>query len=983
MRTSGQLDQQSKCENNKNTSLTTVSYSMVQARAQKNIIKRILDGEPIPDIEAELDNLMTEGKFPWENFEQRIDLLHLLSRRVQRYVEFESRRTHIFPTDDMNLVVDYFGEPVQALPDFFIDNGDSVTVCKVTTSRIKSLNDAKKDEAYVLGLCAEQNFPGKPVIIQYLHLAETNKEAEKASFAAHDSYETPTQRSANKIAQFSFDEKMKDYFEQQHRMEELEPTLCSPEVCATCPSNCLCHFEEAPIRVPAETGGVSLDNIRLKKEQRDVVEFERGVARVNAGAGAGKTLVTAARIVKLLEKGAQPEDFCLLTFTKAGAEEMTSRVMRLAAMKGIPLDPERFTSGTINAFCQNIITENYQKLGYRRPPRCIEPDDARRYAILNRILDSYPKITTWDYGTSTATSTKYATSGAAAIVAFINSIDLIRKNEYTYENAPEELKRIHNPENLKNLFDMVREYERIKKEQCYIEYDDQLNLVFKLGEIDRNLYQNMGYKHILIDEFQDTNLPQIKLLQKMIDTTSFKSFMAVGDDSQSIFAFRDCSPEFMINFGDYFGQNFTDFHLVENHRSGKGIIDFANLVNAKANEKIDKDLIATRPAEHAPTIQGYYTEEQEYKAIAQSIKARWIASEALPEEERKKARDIAVMASDKNELRKIASELTKLGVPSVLMNPIPYMSNSRVAALNSFYNAFTGKGTQGFVDYQNALHHGEYKAASAQMLESIAADFALVVNNGEKSLDAFKTFAKALDENEVDDCYQDFMEKINDCRDWDELTEFFSTFQLYGENSTFKRQGKFEGVCVITVHSAKGLEWNTTYLSLSHMDKADYHKRQYAFENGREHDEVIRKYFVGATRARDELIITGRYCVDQVGRKKDVRYYNQYLQMGYSFLNKPWDYSVSAMYRQKALEEEEKEALKSKIEYKPQAIAFEADELGEKKKPKASVKKDKIKALIEKAEKELAQLEEKEQKLEAKEKKDKDEANELEDITLE
>ncbi len=915
MRTSGQLDRVSKCEHNKNTSLVNVSYNMVRARAQKSIIKRVLDGEPIPDIESELDSLLTEAGYPWENYEQRIAMLHTLTKRIERYLAFETQRPHIFPNDNMNLVVDYFGEPVEAKPDFFIERPNAVYVCKVTTSRMNESTDTKKDEAYALGLCAEQNFPGKQVYIQYLHLAENTSANEKNAFQQGYAYDYGTNRaSSNKITEFAFDENVKDYFTSEHVKEQNEAIACSPEECASCPQNQICHFEEAPLRVPTEEGGVALENIRLKKEQRDVVEFERGIARVNAGAGAGKTLVTAARIVNLLEKGAQPEDFCLLTFTKAGAEEMTSRVMRLAALKGIALDPERFTSGTINAFCQNVITQNYTLLGYTRPPRCIEPDDARRYAILNHILDTYPKIPAWEYGNSS--NSPYAKfSKSNALQALINTIDIIKKGNYTEENPPADFQRIHTRETLKIIFDMVKEYEREKKEKAYIEYDDQIRLVFKLGELKPSLYQEMGYKHILIDEFQDTDLTQIRLLNKLIDTTNFRSFMAVGDDSQSIFAFRETSPEYMIHFGDYFGANYQDFPLVENHRSGKGIIELANKINAKANDKIDKDLIATRPEIMTPVVKGYYTETQEYRAIAQAIKEKWDASESLPPEEKKKVRDIAVLASDKNELRKITSELTKLGIPSVLMNPIPYISNSRVAALNSFYNAYMGRGTQGFADYQNALHHGDFKAASAAQLESIAADFSLSVAEEEKSLEAFKKFAKALDEGEVDDCYDSFLEKIDECRTLDELTDFFDTFQLYGENSTYKRQGKYEGVCATTIHSAKGLEWNTTYLTVSHLDKADYHAKEYHFNHSNEHDETIRKYFVGATRARDELIITGRYTLEKGKTKNSVRYYNNYLKMAYEFMGKPWDYSYGDELRQKAKEADE--AASIKIDYKP------------------------------------------------------------------
>lgn len=925
MRTSGQLDKISRCENNKATSLTSTSARMVRAKAQKNIIKRLLQGEPIPDVEQELDSLLTAGGYPWENFEQRTGLLSTLTGRISRYVAFEAGRNHIFPTDDMPLVVDYFGEPVTALPDFFVEEGDTVYVCKVSTSKYQDdKTDRQRDEAYALGLCGEQCFPGKNIVLQYLHLAEKSPEEERRKINTGVPYDQEQRnQSVRTICQFPFDAAMKQAFEEKHNEEEQAKTVgCSPEDCAACPMNNICNFKEAPIQIPTEAGGVSLDNIRPKQEQRDVIEFERGIARVNAGAGAGKTFVTAARIVRLLEKGYEPEDFCLLTFTRAGAEEMTSRVMRLAAMKGIPLDPDRFTSGTINSFCQSIIVRHYDVLGYKEPPKCIEPDDARRYAMLNDIINMYPKIAGWNYEASASDKFTFGANSKAAIKMISSATEVYSKFPNNEDEFKEELKRRHGrvytDEDYSTLREMIFKYEEMKKEKCYIEYSDQLRLVFKLGELMPDLYNSLGFKHIMVDEFQDTDYDQIQLLNKMIDTRNFVSFAAVGDDSQSIFAFRDTSPEYMINFGNYFGGgHFTDFPLVENHRSGKDIIEFANAINATANSRVEKDLIATRPAEIKPTVQGYYTKLQEYRAIAKSIREKWDASENLPEEQRRKVRDIAVLASDRYEIQEIAAQLTELGIPSVLMNPVPYIENSRVAALTSFYNAFKGKGTQGFADYQNVLHHGEYKAATAEQLDAIAADFACVVQNTDMSLAAFKEFAAKLDEHGVDDCYTSFCEKLDECKKMEELDEFFEAFQLYGKNSTFKIQGKFEGVCITTVHSSKGLEWNTTYLTLSKFDKNDHHASAYRFENSKEHDEIVRKYFVGATRARDELIITGTYQIEKSGKQKtQAVYFNRYLQQAYALLGKAWDYKHSEKIKQKDLEAAEKEAKKVNYERK-------------------------------------------------------------------
>lgn len=157
----------------------------------------------------------------------------------------------------------------------------------------------------------------------------------------------------------------------------------------------------------------------------------------------------------------------------------------------------------------------------------------------------------------------------------------LKKKDISRENNPYSN---YTPVSLDLIFQMYHEYDNTLHTRNMLEYDDQLLQVNRLLELHPSLFEEIGYKHVIVDEFQDTDLPQIHLLNKIIDTSSFKSFMAVGDDSQSIFAFRHTSPEYMINFGQYFTPNFDDFNLVENHRSTKNIINLANTINNKAEK---------------------------------------------------------------------------------------------------------------------------------------------------------------------------------------------------------------------------------------------------------------------------------------------------------------------------------------------------------------------------------------------------------------
>lgn len=908
MRTSNQLNKTGTCEKNLKSSITGSSRSQTLAGAQKNVLMRILKGEQIDDIAGEIDNLLVSQGFVWENIEQRLENEENYEKRIRRFLASEMNKPKVFPPEEINedteeYTIDYFGEPILVKPDYFVVNGNDVEVNIITTGAYTSeSDDLNRQEIYALGCLAQKLYPDKDIYVNRMHLRPSST-GEKYAYEldSHGNYmkpyDTGTRQSDRCVSTVRFDSVAIEMYERMHE-EEIQST-CAPEECAGCSQYNICHYEPAPVSVDVEASVRPISEIRLSAEQRAATEFEYGVARANAGPGGGKTLVTAIRIANLLLKGYEPEDFCLLTFTNAGAEEMTARVMSYAASNGIPLDPERFQSGTINSFCQNIIVAHYGELGFTAPPRVLPEEKRKR--IINDLLEKYPKISDWQYAQRSDTAFANGKYSKSALKKLGDIFSEIKRTGLTYDTFDRsQISSVFdslNTEEVKMVFEMYDEYSSLLKSLNLLEFDDQLHLVDQLYAANTNLFNEMGYKHILVDEFQDTDLPQIKLLQKMIDTECFKSFMAVGDDSQAIFGFRHTSPEYMINFEQYFGR-FTDFSLIENHRSTSNIVDFANSVSERSENRVDKELIATKPAGAQPTIQGYYSSKQEMEAIAADIARRWEAGE----------RDIAVLMSERSELRNIAGALAKYNIPSVLMCRIPFVENSRVAALQTFYDSFSGKGTQGYADYQNILMNGALSGATPQQVDETIEQMARDVEASDRGLTAFMEFANALDADGTDPCYQEFLEKLEFCRTSDELDEFWQEFKIYGKSSEYKREGKYEGVCLNTIHSAKGLEWDTTYLSLSKLDKPALHARASVTER----DETIRKFFVGATRARKDLIMTGEYVLKM---DKSGAVFNDYVKMAYDLLGKPYSYNYGE-YR--AVKEQEKqEALNTAMNIVP------------------------------------------------------------------
>jgi DNA helicase-2/ATP-dependent DNA helicase PcrA len=876
MRTSSQLKTADYCHSNTGGVSPRQTQAFIRASAQKNIIKRVMQGEEIPDIRGELESVLTERGAMFENYEQKNAALILYSARIQRYLNYQMHRPGetMYPSPE-DRIITLDGEEIEVLPDFIQQEGNSVIVTKIKTGKASadSIRENRDSmEALALGELGKKLFPDKRVFVSYNFLGDSTAQAERTNISLPYDY-----RQA-KISMQEFDREREAQLMQKLSDQKEEATMCSPEDCAGCSRNNICHFEEPPIALGVEASVRPVSEIHLTSAQRDIINFEEGIARVNAGAGAGKTLVVALRVKHLIEQGYDPHKICLLTFTKTGAEEMTGRAVSYLAGDGTLVDPDAITSKTINAFCQDIANEHFEELGYSQPPRVI-PEEVKS-GIINRILDVYPRIPEWKYG-FTQGKGKYSRFVKNALTSAKDLFSEINKKGYTLADNPYGSQ--YDQTSLILIFQMCEEYNAQLKRRNMWDYDDQLAGVFKLLEQNPDLFEEYGYEHIMIDEFQDTDESQIALLVRMIETQNFKSFMAVGDDSQAIFSFRECSPEFMIHFDRYFGA-YTNLNLVENHRSAANIIDFANEVNALSDERVDKDLIATKPAGPDPRIEGFYTATQEYQFIAHDIADR-VARGEDPS-------SIAVLTSDRYEITAIASELAKLGVPSVMMNPIPYRQNSRVAALCNYFDSFTNGTSQGLAEYANVLAHGALKDASPEEMEAAIAEQRSAMLDTPRTCEAFIERAKELDPAELDDCYQGFLEKVGYCQTMDELTEFFHDFELYGNDSTFKREGNFSGVCLITVHSAKGMEWDTTYLTLSKFDRPQYHTSANRMHG--DINESYRKWFVGATRARKELIMTGQYVLRH--SLKDGITLNDYVRKAYELTGKVYGYNPMSFY---------------------------------------------------------------------------------------
>lgn len=884
---SNQIDESNLFYDNGDNLNSKMPQFAIRAFCQKDVIKRLISGEEIPDIYGELKSLLAANGAKFDTYIQENEEILGYADKIEYYNEYlqrEIKNKNIITADKLDENDFYTLNNKQYKPafDYMYVTDNEVYIKKIKTSKFKNplVNNRDKNDMYILSLWAKEKYPDKTIYLDYDYLVESKVRGNYSYEHRHNQHE------------FEVTDEFFDKLEESYKTQLEEG--CSPNNCSQCGRNQLCNYEEPPINLGTERVIKPLSEIRLTQTQREVKDNEEGISRVIAGAGAGKTLVVAMRVVELIKKGYDPSKIAMLTYTTTGAKEMTDRVIRyLAGQEGILVDPTLITSGTINSFGQNILNDHYAELGYTDKPTVI-PEEVRS-GIINDIFNAYAQIPEWKYRSlAKGPNAKFANRYTALYQAK-EAFSQIKKNKWDIFNNGFAGK--YSDQSIQMIFLMYQNYEMQMKQRNLIDFDDQLDLVLKLIETHPNLFDEYGYEHIITDEFQDSNLKQINILKAMIDANCFKSYMAVGDDSQSIFSFQDASPEFIVNFADYFGE-FKDYQLIENHRSSRNIVNNANAINALVEDRVEKDLIATQMDGEGVSIQGFYSQLAEYRAIANDIKARI--------EQGEDPSSIAVLACTGDELRAIASSLSELNISSVLMNPVPYKKNCRVLALCDFYDSFFNGSPKGLIEYQNVLAHGGLKTASKAELDEIVNTKKDELSGTPKTLNKFMELAGKLDENKQDVCFQDFLDRISYCHSLDDLDEFFSDFELYGDDSTCSKtkEGCYDGVNLITIHSAKGLEWDTTYLLLDKFDNKRFHKSPGHYNS--EINEKRRLWFVGATRAKKKLICAGQYLLPATNNK-DGLMFNTFLKDAYRIQGKAYDYNAMTYYQQRADALREKE----------------------------------------------------------------------------
>jgi ATP-dependent DNA helicase UvrD/PcrA len=334
----------------------------------------------------------------------------------------------------------------------------------------------------------------------------------------------------------------------------------------------------------------------LNAEQATAATFGAGPLLIIAGAGTGKTRTLIYRLAHLIEKGVRPERILLLTFTRRAAQEMLARAERLVggACRGV-------NGGTFHATAHRLLRRFGAAAGVANDFTIMDQGDAEDLMQLSRAQLGYaetkkrfPRKETLHYVYSRHINTEIP-------------VDDILRDEYAqFVDYHEDFLRI------------FADYTRRKGDRNLVDYDDLLLFWATMLESAPEISERIAsrYEHILVDEYQDTNVLQARILRGMC--RRHNNITVVGDDAQSIYSFRGASFRNILDFPRQFPAT-TIIALEQNYRSTQPILDTSNTLISRASERYTKTLWTKRLGGETPWLVTTQDEPQQTRFVVDRI----------------------------------------------------------------------------------------------------------------------------------------------------------------------------------------------------------------------------------------------------------------------------------------------------------------------------------------------------------------------------
>lgn len=616
---------------------------------------------------------------------------------------------------------------------------------------------------------------------------------------------------------------------------------------------------------------MSIDLVKeLNSEQAKAAANINGPSLIIAGAGSGKTRMLTYRIAYMLEQGIQDREILALTFTNKAAKEMKERISELT--KG---NYKHITATTFHSFGLGLLKQYIQYLGYKNNFTVYDTND--NTSLLRNV------IVTLGYDLSNY--------NISSLLALFSDIKCERHKEI--QNKDSALEEIYN------------EFIATQKAYNVVDFDDLILLPIKIFEKRPdvlNIVQER-YKYILVDEFQDTSLLQYKFITLI--AKKYQNIAVVGDDDQSIYSWRGANYQNIVNFEHDF-PTLKEFKLERNYRCSGNILEAANTIITHNEKRKEKKLWTEDSKGSQIYVTSNEDEEEEAYYIAQHIKNR-SRKEGLAYS------DFAVLVRTNGLLSKLETALMENSIPTQVSGGQSFFDRKEIRDLLCYLKVIvnidddvsllriinTPRRGIGRVTIEKLRQHADKKKTS---LFDALSDFAYAADApiSGKTKEALKNFVQMvigwqnLAENNqkasllstiIDDIsyreklHEDYpdspksvdykMQSLEFLRQRisryeksnpdTSLRDYLNLVMILGEENSDVEKGK---VNLMTMHAAKGLEFNTVYLA--GIEDNIIPSSRALEENPANIEEERRLFYVAVTRAKKELTIT--YCENRKDR---------------------------------------------------------------------------------------------------------------------
>ena len=609
----------------------------------------------------------------------------------------------------------------------------------------------------------------------------------------------------------------------------------------------------------------------LNSNQKEAVIHEKGPCLVIAGAGSGKTRVLTYRIAHLIKNGVDPFSILALTFTNKAAKEMKERIENIVGTEARSL-----WMGTFHSIFSRILRSDGYKIGYPSNFTIYDTQDSKNLikAIIKE-LNIDPKLYKENVVYNRISNAKNR---------------LISFKEYIKNPILQE-------EDASSLRPKIGEIYKIYSQRCFksqaMDFDDLLfntNVLFSEHIDVLNKYQQL-FKHVLIDEFQDTNFCQYLITKRLASV--HRNIFVVGDDAQSIYAFRGAEIRNILKFEDDF-EELKTVKLEQNYRSTKTIVKAANSVIDKNKSKLSKEVWTENDEGELISIKESFSDNEEGKIVSNLI---------FEEKNRNQLTNsnFAVLYRTNSQSRSIEEALRRIGIKYKVFGGVSFYQRKEVKDLLAYLRfSINHNDEQSFRRIINYPRRGigqtsidkiiissnkedkslwEIISNSNKYLDSRIVnllkpftDLIISFNNFSKNNDAFSSAShiasnsgllkELWDDRSIEGIsrYENVQELLNSIKEFIDneeneeknLNEFLQDISLMTDQDKNDNSDE-EYISLMTIHMAKGLEFPVVFIV---GVEEDLFPSQMMISSREDLEEERRLFYVAITRAMRKLYLT-------------------------------------------------------------------------------------------------------------------------------